>query len=101
MKEITECVGAVEDGRDDENPGVAEVGLGDVSRDVADDEGETEGEGRKEASPHAVEENEWKHEKEFARAKEEREGLAEGHNLGWRRWRGGTLRSSLFLDWDS
>ena len=36
----TKRVGAVEHGCNDENPGVAEVGFGNVARDVADDEGE-------------------------------------------------------------
>ena len=40
QKKTTKRVGAVEHGGDDENPGVAEVGFGNVARDVADDEGE-------------------------------------------------------------
>ena len=40
QKKTTKRVGAVEHGCNDENPGVAEVGFGNVARDVADDEGE-------------------------------------------------------------
>ena len=40
QKKTTKRVGAVEHGCNDENPGVAKVGFGNVARDIADDEGE-------------------------------------------------------------